>query len=88
MALSWMPKKLQTLFTSTATTSTSTPSASSPSNVIMSNNDLSNDKSVTTNGSSDTSEVEAPGHITVPDGGLRAWLVVFGGFLNFTVAFG
>lgn len=36
-------------------------------------------------GSSDTHE---PGHIGVPDGGHRAWLVVFGGFLNFTFAFG
>lgn len=36
-------------------------------------------------GSSDSHE---PGHIGVPDGGHRAWLVVFGGFLNFTFAFG
>lgn len=29
-----------------------------------------------------------PDHIGVPDGGRRAWLVVLGGFINFTVAFG
>lgn len=29
-----------------------------------------------------------PSHIGVPDGGWRAWLVVFGAFLNFTLAFG
>ncbi|KAJ4155545.1 hypothetical protein LMH87_000784 [Akanthomyces muscarius] len=29
-----------------------------------------------------------PHHIGVPDSGRRAWLVVFGGFLNFTASFG
>ena len=29
-----------------------------------------------------------PDHIGVPDGGRRAWLVVLGGFINFTIAFG
>lgn len=28
------------------------------------------------------------GHIEVPDGGHRAWLVVLGGFINFTIGFG
>lgn len=28
------------------------------------------------------------GHINIPDGGRRAWLVVLGGFLNFTIGFG
>lgn len=26
--------------------------------------------------------------VTIPDGGLRAWFVVLGGFLNFITAFG
>lgn len=29
-----------------------------------------------------------PNHIGVPDGGRRAWLVVLGGFINFTASFG
>lgn len=33
-------------------------------------------------------EHRQPDHIGVPDGGRRAWLVVFGAFLNFTLAFG
>jgi hypothetical protein len=44
---------------------------------------------------SSTFGVELQGHlynpvadIAAPDGGLRAWLVVFGGFINFITAFG
>lgn len=35
-----------------------------------------------------TYESNEPHHIRVPDSGRRAWLVVFGGFLNFIASFG
>lgn len=33
-------------------------------------------------------EPHEPHRIGVPDGGRRAWLVVLGGFINFTASFG